>query len=138
MELVGVRAAPNETLHALKEAVKGVKFNEALVTLVTDWQDQRANARFAIWVREGKHRVLTLDAFGPRFGAAGDDALRDAVQWFLERGVSIDLFREVILPPSEYSELFEMDGDDASQMLVIKAGYADPKLYINRGFTSRM
>lgn len=133
-----MRAAPNETLEALQEAVKGVKFDEAIVTMVTDWQDHRSNARYAIYVREDKHRVLTLDAFGPRFGSEGDDALRSAVQWFLQRGVKIDFFREVVLPPGEYSELFEMDGDKASQMLVIKANYADPKLYINREFTSRM
>ena len=77
MELVGIRAAPKETLVKLKEALKGVRFEEAIVTLVTDWQDQRARARFAVYVREGKQRVLSLDAFGPRFGPEGDDALRE-------------------------------------------------------------
>jgi len=138
MELVGIRAAPKETLVKLKEALKGVRFEEAIVTLVTDWQDQRARARFAVYVREGKQRVLSLDAFGPRFGPEGDDALRELMQWFLDRGVDVNLFREVVLPPSEYAVLFELDGDEVNQLLVAKANYADPKLYINRGFTSRM
>lgn len=74
MEIVGLRGAPQETLRALKEALKGIDFPEAVVTYITDWQDQRARARFAVFVRQGKHLVLSRDAFGPRFGLEGDAA----------------------------------------------------------------
>jgi hypothetical protein len=138
MELVGVRAAPHETWEALKVALKGVKFDEAVVTLITDWQDHRATARYAVYVREGKHRVLSFDAFGPRFGKAGDDTLRELVNWFLEHGVDVDNFRESVLPPSEYSALFELGEVEANQVLSASANYADPLLYIKRGFASRL
>lgn len=131
-----MRAAPNKTLADLKEALKGVDFPEAVVTLITDWQDQRKNARYAVFVRQGKHRVLSLDAFGPRFGPGGDDALADLVKWFQERGTSH--FYESVFPPSEYAALFEIDGDEANSLLIANANPTDPVLYIKRGYTSRM
>ncbi len=136
MELVGTRGSPHETFADLKEAVKGTHFDGAVVTLVTDWQDQRKNARFAVFVRQGPHRVLSLDAFGPRFGPEGDQTLREMVQWFQERGVTH--FYESVFPPSEYAALFEMDSDEADHLLVATANPADPLLYIKRGFASRM
>lgn len=131
-----MRAAPNKTLADLKEALKGVDFPEAVVTLITDWQDQRKNSRYAVFVRQGKHRVLSLDAFGPRFGPEGDDTLADLIKWFQERGTSH--FYESVFPPSEYSALFEMDGDEANNILVANANPTDPVLYIKKGYTSRM
>jgi hypothetical protein len=135
MELVGTRGAPHATFADLKEALKGTQFDGAVVTLVTDWQDQRKNARYAVFVRQGNHRVLSMDAFGPRFGPEGDDVLREMVQWFQERGVTH--FYESVLPPSEYAALFEMDGDEANNLLVANANPADPLLYIRRGYASR-
>ena len=136
MELIGIRAAPKETLADLKEALKGVDFPEAIVTLITDWQDQRKNSRYAVFVRQGKHRVLSLDAFGPRFGPEGDDALAELVKWFQERGTI--LFKEAVFAPSEYSALFELEGDQANWLLVANAAPTDPLLYINKGYNSRM
>ncbi|WP_299429190.1 DUF3197 domain-containing protein [uncultured Meiothermus sp.] len=136
MELVGSRGAPRATLAALKETLKGVNFSEAVVNYLTDWQDQRAKARFAILVREGKHRVLSLDAFGPRFGAGGDSALREITLWFIERGVTD--FKEVVIAPSEYAALFELACEEANKLIVASANPTDPMLYINREFTSRM
>ncbi len=135
MEVVGVRGAPQKTLLALKEALKGVDFPEAAVTYITDWQDQRANARFAIFMREGKHRILSLDAFGPRFGAAGDAALREITLWFIERGVTE--FKEAVVAPSEYAALFELDDGEAQKQIATSANPTDPMLYIKREFTSR-
>lgn len=135
MEIVGLRGAPQKTLLALKEALKGVDFSEATVTYITDWQDQRANARFAIFVREGKHRILSLDAFGPRFGAAGDAALREITLWFIERGVTN--FKEAVVAPSEYAALFELEDEEALKRIAASANPTDPMLYIKREFTSR-
>jgi hypothetical protein len=135
MEIVGLRGAPQKTLLALKEALKGVDFSEATVTYITDWQDQRANARFAIFVREGKHRILSLDAFGPRFGAAGDAALREITLWFIERGVTD--FKEAVVAPSEYAALFELEDEEALKRIAASANPTDPMLYIKREFTSR-
>ncbi|MCX7783337.1 MAG: DUF3197 domain-containing protein [Meiothermus sp.] len=136
MELVGIRGAPQETLSALKEALKGVDFTQAVVSYLTDWQDQRAKARFAIFVREGKHRVLSLDAFGPRFGPQGDAALKEITLWFIERGVTD--FKEAVIAPSEYGALFELDDEEANKLIVTSANPTDPMLYVKREFTSRM
>jgi len=135
MEIVGLRGAPQKTLLALKEALKGVDFPEAVVTYITDWQDQRAQARFAIFVGQGRHRILSLDAFGPRFGAEGDAALREITLWFIERGVTE--FKEAVVAPSEYAALFELDDREAQKRIAASANPTDPMLYIKRGFTSR-
>lgn len=135
MEVVGLRGAPQKTLQALKEALKGVDFPEAVVTYLTNWQDQRAQARFAILVREGPHRVLSLDAFGPKFGTEGDTALKEITLWFIERGVTE--FKEAVVAPSEYAALFELDEEEANKLIVASANPTDPMLYIKREFTSR-
>ncbi len=136
MNIIGLRGAPKETLAELKEALKGVDFPEATTIYITDWQDQRAQARYAIYVHEGKHRVLSLDAFGPRFGSEGDDALRDLTLWLLERGVSS--FKEAVIAPSEYAALFEQSDEEIGKLLAATANPTDPMLYVKRGFTSRM
>lgn len=136
MELVGIRGAPTETLSALKESLKGVDFAEAVVNYLTDWQDQRAKARFAIFVREGTHRVLSLDAFGPRFGTEGDSALREITLWFIERGVAD--FKEAVIAPSKYSALFELEAGEAAMLIAACANPTDPMLYIKQEFASRM
>lgn len=136
MELVGIRGAPQETLSALKEALKGVDFAQAVVNYLTDWQDQRAKARFAIFVREGKHRVLSLDAFGPAFGTEGDSALREITLWFIERGVTD--FKEAVIAPSEYAALFELEEEEINKLIIASANPTDPMLYVKRDFTSRM
>jgi hypothetical protein len=135
MEVVGLRGAPQKTLQALKEALKGVDFPEAVVTYLTDWQDQRAQARFAIFVRQGKHRTLSRDAFGPRFGLEGDAALREITLWFIERGVTD--FKEAVVAPSEYAGLFELEDEEAHKLIIACANPTDPMLYIKREFTSR-
>lgn len=136
MELVGIRGAPTETLSALKESLKGVDFTQAVVNYLTDWQDQRAKARFAIFVREGTHRVLSLDAFGPAFGTEGDSALREITLWFIERGVTD--FKEVVIAPSEYAALFELEEEKTNKLIIASANPTDPMLYVKRDFTSRM
>jgi len=50
MEVLGVRGAPKQTLAALMEALKGARFPDLIVTFVTDWQDQRIKARYAVFV----------------------------------------------------------------------------------------
>lgn len=136
MEIIGLRGAPQETLRALKEALKGVSFPEALAIYITDWQDQRAQARFALFVRQGKHRVLSRDAFGPRFGLEGDAALKDLTLWLIERGVTD--FKEAVVAPSEFAALFELEAEEAQKLIMASANPTDPMLYIKREFTSRM
>ena len=73
MERVGLRASPRITLEALKEALKGVRFPEAKVYFITDWQDRRHQARYALLIPGGKRDLLTPAAFGPAF-QGGEEA----------------------------------------------------------------
>ncbi|PZA07882.1 MULTISPECIES: DUF3197 domain-containing protein [unclassified Meiothermus] len=136
MEVIGLRGAPQHTLEALQEALKGARFPELIVTFVTDWQDQRNKARYAVFVRSSKHSLLTMDAFGPAFGPEGDQALSELVHWLEEKGVH--KWYESVVPPSEYAALFETDPDEVHRQLVANANPSDPALYTHRGYTSRM
>lgn len=136
MEVLGVRGAPQQTLAALMEALKGARFPDLIVTFVTDWQDQRKKARYAVFVRGGKHPLLTMDAFGPAFGPEGDRALVELVQWLQDKGVR--KWYESVIPPSEYAALFEIDPDDVYRQLAANANPSDPALYTHKGYASRM
>jgi hypothetical protein len=133
MEIVGSRGTPNQTLVALKEALKGIHFSQATAIYVTDWQDQRGKARFALYVHQARHQILSQDAFGPRFGAGGNGALLDITQWLQTHGVL--LFKEAVLAPSQYSALFE--DPKAHSILIANAAPVDPSVYIKQGLISR-
>ena len=60
-----MRAAPRVSLEALKAALGGLKLSEAKVYLITDWQDKRDQARYALLLHTGKKDLLVPDAFGP-------------------------------------------------------------------------
>lgn len=62
-----MRAAPRVSLEALKAALGGLKLSEAKVYLITDWQDKRDQARYALLLHTGKKDLLVPDAFGPAF-----------------------------------------------------------------------
>lgn len=136
MEVIGIRGAPRETLEALQEALKGARFPDLIVTFVTDWQDQRKKARYAVLVRGGKHSVLTMDAFGPAFGPGGDQALAELVHWLQDKGVH--KWYESVTPPSVYAALFEIDPEAVYRQLTANANPSDPTLYTHKGYTSRM
>ena len=136
LDLIGTRGAPRHTLEDLYQALKGARFPELIATFVTDWQDQRGKARYALLARWGQHAVLTMDAFGPRFGGEGDVALRELVEWLVSHGVI--KFYETVLPPSEYSALFSLEPEEAITRVMASSNPADPMLYTRTGYASRL
>jgi hypothetical protein len=128
MEVIGIRGAPKLTLPALQNALEQVNLSEATVYFLTDWQDRRAKARFAVLVREGKESILSLDAFGPKFGAEGSKALQELTLWLIEQGVWD--FKEAVIAPSEFAALFELGDEEASKIIGASANPTDPALYI--------
>jgi hypothetical protein len=128
MEVIGIRGAPRLTLPALLNALKQVNLSEATVYFLTDWQDRRAKARFAVLVRDGTESILSLDAFGPKFGAGGSKALQELTLWLIEQGVRD--FKEAVIAPSEFAALFELDGNEASKLIGASANPTDPALYV--------
>lgn len=135
MEVIGIRGAPKLTLPAFQNALKPVNLSEAAVYFLTDWQDQRAKARFAVFVREGKQSILSLDAFGPKFGAEGGRALQELTLWLIEQGVRD--FKEAVIAPSEFAALFELDHEEASMLIGASASPTDPTLYVKDGFARK-
>lgn len=134
--IVGTRGAPKATLSALKQALEGANPARLIVTLVTDWQDQRKHARYAVFIRGLPQPILSLDAFGPAFGPQGDQALHELVVDLLQRGVQH--WYEAVLPPSEFAYLFTRDPEEIYPLLVAAANPSDPNLYILEGFASRL
>ncbi len=127
MEIIGFRGAPELTLKALQDALKNTHFPSLIVTLVTDWQDQRDRARYALFIRGPKTPILTEDAFGPAFGEAGRRALAEAVAWLEQKGVR--KFYEAVLPPSEYQGVFDLEPEEAYRRLVASANPTDTAIY---------
>ncbi len=127
MEIVGIRGAPQATLDSVQMALANAEFASAIVTLVTDWQDQRNRQRYAVFVRWPGGAVLSEDAFGAAFGPAGYYALAQLVEWLRARGVS--RFYEAVIPPSHYQTLFDQDPEQIYTTLVAAGNPADPDLY---------
>ncbi|WP_038043415.1 DUF3197 domain-containing protein [Thermus tengchongensis] len=129
MERVGLRAAPRLTLEALKEALKGVRFPEAKVYLITDWQDRREEARYAVVIHGGKKDLLTPDAFGPAF-PGGEAALSELVALLLERGAR--RFYEAVVSPGEMTALLSLPPKELLARVNAIANPTDPGIYLRR------
>ncbi|WP_448377483.1 DUF3197 domain-containing protein [Fervidobacterium sp.] len=129
MERVGLRSAPRVTLEALKEALKGVRFPEAKVYLITDWQDRRERARYALLIHGGKKDLLVPDAFGPAF-PGGEEALAELMALLLERGAR--KFYEAVVSPGEMTALLDLSPEALLARINAIANPADPYLYLKR------
>ncbi|MFN4071846.1 MAG: DUF3197 domain-containing protein [Thermus sp.] len=129
MERVGLRASPRLTLEALKEALKGVRFPEAKVYLITDWQDRRRLARYALLIHGGKKDLLTPDAFGPAF-PGGEEALSELVGLLLELGAR--KFCEAVVSPGELSGLLHLAPEELLRRINAIANPTDPGIYLKR------
>ncbi|RTG92254.1 DUF3197 domain-containing protein [Thermus scotoductus] len=129
MERVGLRASPRITLEALKEALKGVRFPEAKVYFITDWQDRRHQARYALLIHGGKKDLLTPDAFGPAF-RGGEEALAELVDLLLRLGAK--RFYEAVVSPAEMTALLELPPEELVRRINAIANPTDPGIYLKR------
>jgi Protein of unknown function (DUF3197) len=105
LDPIGTSGASLETLEEVKLAAKNFVFAQTTVTLITDWQDRRENARYALMLHQGTKTILTNEAFGPRYGQAGKAALSSLIAWLLEKGASN--FKESILAPHGFARVLE-------------------------------
>jgi Protein of unknown function (DUF3197) len=127
LDPIGTPGASMQTLEDLKLAAKNFDFTRTTVTLITDWQDRRENARYAFMLHQGPKTLLTGEAFGPRYGRAGQEALANLVAWLVERGATN--FKESILAPSEFSRVLEEPNPANLQRLAASANPTDPNIY---------
>ncbi|GAA5335602.1 MULTISPECIES: DUF3197 domain-containing protein [Thermus] len=129
MERVGLRAAPKLTLKALEEALRGVRLPEAKVYLITDWQDRRDRARYALLIHGGKKDLLTPDAFGPAF-PGGEEALAELMALLLKGGAR--RFYEAVVSPGEMTALLDLPPEVLVQRVLAIANPTDPGIYLRQ------
>ncbi|WP_022798638.1 DUF3197 domain-containing protein [Thermus islandicus] len=129
MERVGLRSAPKATLEALKEALRGIRLPEAKVYLITDWQDRRDQARYALLVHTQRKDLLTPDAFGPAF-PGGEEALSELVALLLERGAR--RFYEAVVSPGELTALLGYPTEEVLRRVNAIANPTDPGIYLKQ------
>jgi hypothetical protein len=124
---VGLQGAPLETLEAVHAALRTVEVRGAIVTLIADWQDRRDSARYAVFIRHGGRSVLSEDAFGGRYGAAGVKALADLVTMLWNRGA--ENFKESVLAPHDFTRLLENPTPEHLMRVMANANPTDPEIY---------
>jgi Protein of unknown function (DUF3197) len=127
LDPVGLQGAPMETLAALKTALRGVKLEGAIITLIADWQNRRDTARYAVMIRAGEESIVSEDAFGGRYGVAGTAALTDLVNFLWERGA--ENFKESVLAPHQFARILEYPDAASLQRIVANANPTDPEIY---------
>ncbi|GAB5603575.1 DUF3197 domain-containing protein [Thermus sp. FJN-A] len=127
MERVGLRGAPRVSLEALKEALRGLRLSEAKVYLITDWQDRRSQARYALLIHGGKKDLLVPDAFGPAF-PGGEAALSEAVGLLLAQGAR--RFYEAVVSPGEMAALLDLPPEALVKRVMAIANPTDPGIYL--------
>ncbi|GLV47754.1 hypothetical protein TJA_09210 [Thermus sp. LT1-2-5] len=129
MERIGLRAAPRVSLEALKEALRGLRLPEVKVYLITDWQDRRDKARYALLLHGGKKDLLVPDAFGPAF-PGGEEALAELVDLLLRGGAR--KFYEAVVSPGEMTALLDLSPEELVKRVVAVANPTDPGIYLKR------
>lgn len=127
MEIVGLRGAPEETFKEMRRALKTTHGSSLSVYLVTDWQGNRENQRYALYIRGPKSPILSADAFGPAFGQAGQAKLVELVDWLLAHGVTH--WYETVLPPSVYTQVLLQVPPDSEQRIMVGGNPTDPNIY---------
>ncbi len=127
LDPIGLRGAPLETLEAVRAGLRSIDVKDSIVTLIADWQGRRDSARYAVLVRNGERSLLSEDAFGGRYGAAGQRALADLVTMLTDRGASN--FKESVLAPHEFSRLLEDPTAERLQHILANANPSDPEIY---------
>lgn len=98
--------------------------------LVTDSQGHRDHAAYGAVLVSGAGpdapRVVTVAAFGPRFGRAGTQALADLVNWAQEQDWPV---RETVLSPAAFTRVMDEPDDVEVGRLLAASNPSDPKIY---------
>ncbi|GEM45243.1 DUF3197 domain-containing protein [Deinococcus cellulosilyticus] len=125
-EITGTIGAPKETLSLLLEKSD---FNaQTMFIVITDFQGHRNIARYSVLVHNKEASTLSVPAFGPHYGQAGIEALRDVVQTAIASGVTN--FKETVVNPYDFQRMTS-DPDEADlKVLLSKANPTDYNIYI--------
>ncbi|MEF2276750.1 DUF3197 domain-containing protein [Deinococcus sp. YIM 134068] len=126
---LGVPGAPQETLQAVLAYFGEADLTGGRLILVTDRQGDREGARYAALVMLGREATVTVPAFGPHYGAAGERALGDLTRWAGERSLPV---RETVLNPSDFVRVLAEPGAGEVARLIAASSPSDPGIYAVR------
>jgi len=107
MRIAGSIGRPEETLKALSENLKGAHWPKLSLTLVAPRQDDRAHVAYAAMILGTAEPILTPPAFGPAFGEAGKQALRELLELLAKHQVK--KLYEAVASPGELATLTAAD-----------------------------
>lgn len=128
-EPLGVAGAPNETLRALQAFFAETDLSRATLIFVTDSQGQRADARYALLVRLGEDTVVTVDAFGGRYGESGRLALQELARWAQRRGVTN--VRETVVSTYDFGRVLREPDEEEVGQLLAASNPSDLDIYLS-------
>lgn len=126
-EPLGVPGAPLDTLQAVQDVFTSDKVTQGQMILITDQHGRRDQAQYAALIRVPGHATeLTAPAFGPQFGEAGVQALRDLAVWADTHGLIV---KETVLSPGDFTRLVGEPDEQEIMRLIAAANPADIGIY---------
>lgn len=131
---IGLPGASLETLNEVRSRFQGVDLQGGHLLMVTDTQGHREGARYgAVVVPPASAQGLGVDravvispSFGPRFGAAGQEALAGLADWAAGAGL---VLRETVLPAGDFVRVLEEPDTREVNRLVAASNPVDAGIY---------
>ena len=131
---IGLPGASLETLNEVRLRFEGVELRGGHLLMVTDTQGHRGAARYgAVLVPPanaqslGVSRAVVISpSFGPRFGAAGQEALAGLADWAAGAGL---VLRETVLPAGDFVRVLEEPDTREVNRLVAASNPVDAGIY---------
>ena len=129
---LGLAGAPQETLNAVlahleQHVPADVGGAAGQLILVTDRQGERERAGYAAVLMVGRVVTVVANAFGPRFGPAGMQALEQLVRWAQGQDWPV---RETVLNASDFTRVIDEPDAEEVGKLVAASNPSDPGIYL--------
>ncbi|CAM3807048.1 DUF3197 domain-containing protein [Deinococcus frigens] len=126
---LGVPGAPQETLSAVMAHLEQHSAEGAAgqLIVVTDRQGDRDRAGYAAVLIAGPVVTVAAQAFGPRFGHSGMEALEQLVRWAQDHGWPV---RETVLNVSDFTRVIDEPDTREIRKLVAASNPSDPGIYL--------
>ncbi|CAM3990578.1 DUF3197 domain-containing protein [Deinococcus marmoris] len=126
---LGVPGAPQETLTAMMAHLERFHSGGAVgqLILVTDRQGDRDRAGYAVVLIAGPVVTVAAQAFGPRYGQPGMQALEQLVRWAQDHEW---LVRETVLNGSDFTRVIDEPDAGEIRKLVAASNPSDPGIYL--------
>lgn len=128
---LGVPGAPLETWEELKARLNDEDIRGARLVMVTDRQGDRPHAGYGVLLTlrrgDAEEGVVTVAAFGPRYGESGVQALTELITWAHHNEL---ILRETVLPSGDFTRFLAEPDEREVRALLAASNPADPGLYV--------